>query len=81
MTLSSTRNPVRKAPFPIALILRKYRYLSKPMRFYRGKQLITLHAHALAVLTAITSTLLSIYLPSLIHVIQPAPGPLHHEVK
>lgn len=32
-------------------------------------------------LTATTFTLLSIYLPSLIHVSQPAPGPLHHEVK
>lgn len=33
------------------------------------------------VLTAVSFTLLSIYLPSLIHVVQPAPGPLHHEVK
>lgn len=32
-------------------------------------------------LTAVSFTLLSTLLPSLIHVVQPAPGPLHHEVK
>lgn len=45
---------MRKAPFPIALVL---------------------------LLTAVTFTLLSIYLPSLIHVVSPTPGPLNHEVK
>lgn len=67
---------VRKAPFPIALILRSSFSLIEHMVV----MLISVESLGV-VLTAVTLTILSVYVPDLIHVTEVSPGPTHFETK
>lgn len=76
---------VRKAPFPIALVLRESCLQASQTILSQctGTNILIVDSRRFPniVLTAVTLTILSVYVPDLIHVTELTPGPTHFETK